>query len=590
MPFANDLTGTLLDRRYQITGVLGKGGMGHVYEAVHVALEQRVAIKVLHPRFAAEERFRERFIREARSASRIHHRNVVRISDFGDTPDGSVYFVMELLEGHDVGEELRRAGAMPWARTRHILLQAVGALRAAHAKAIIHRDIKPANCFLTVEEDIADFVKLLDFGIAKVGSDSHADARGKGLTGTGEVFGTAAYMAPEQARGNELDARSDMYSLGIMAYEMLTGHVPFTGVNAIHVITKQLSEAPAPLRRHEPTIPVEVETLVLKMIAKEASQRYASMDALEQALRSIPETVKRTQIWSSGRGASKPGSESGSGRLGAGSGQAVRGAVGVASKVEATAIVPPRVAPSGGGAGGVATAGAVVQPVHGYADRSWPPPGAVAPAIPGSRDRSVPPPGAVVQPVHGHVDQSWPPPGARDPSVPPPGAVVQPVHGHVDHSWPPPGARDPSVPPPGAVAYPVHGHADHSWPPPGAVAQQAPGRRDRSVPPPGRRDPSVPPSPAWVSGSSSTGPLARAGDSSTETSPQSLQATPPPLISGRTLALVVFLVFLVGGGSALVTMVVLTSREAQPAAPSEAEGKAAPDAEGEVPRGEVQTP
>jgi len=298
-----DLTGSILDRRYRITGLLGKGGMGHVYEAVHIALDQRVAVKVLHPRYAHEERFRERFLQEARAASKIRHPNVVEIKDFGETPDGSVYFVMEYLHGHDVGAELKRHGTLPWPRTRHVLLQAASALHAAHVKHIIHRDIKPGNCFLIEDEaeGLHDLVKVLDFGIAKVGSDSHADAQGKGLTGTGEVFGTASYMSPEQARGEVLDARSDMYSLGIMAYEMLVGQVPFSGVNAIHVITQHLTAKPESLRSRDSTIAPAVEALVLKMIAKERHDRFASMAEVEQALRELPEDLaaRRTRLWSS---------------------------------------------------------------------------------------------------------------------------------------------------------------------------------------------------------------------------------------------------------------------------------------------------
>jgi serine/threonine protein kinase len=304
MAFAVDLTGTILDRRYRITGLLGKGGMGHVYEAMHMALDQCVAVKVLHPCYAHEERFRERFLQEARAASKIRHPNVVEIKDFGDTPDGSVYFVMEYLHGHDVGAELKRHGALPWARTRRILLQAVGALKAAHAKRIIHRDIKPGNCFLIEDETtgVLDVVKLLDFGIAKVGSDSNADVQGMGLTGTGEVFGTASYMSPEQARGEPLDARSDLYSLGIMAYEMLVGEAPFRGVNTIDVIAQHLNGRPEPLRTHDSTISSDVEALVLKMLARARRDRYPSMAALEQALLAIPETAgggHKARLWSS---------------------------------------------------------------------------------------------------------------------------------------------------------------------------------------------------------------------------------------------------------------------------------------------------
>jgi serine/threonine protein kinase len=293
---ALDLTGSVLDRRYRITRLLGEGGMGHVYEALHVVLDQLVAVKVLHPRYAYEERFRERFLQEARAASRIQHPNVVVIKDFGDTPDGSVYFVMEYLQGCDLGAELQAHGAMPWARARRILLQAASALHAAHTCHIIHRDIKPANCFLTRDEHTGgfDMVKLVDFGIAKVGGESHAEGQDRKLTGTGEVFGTASYMAPEHARGEVLDARSDVYSLGIMAYEMLAGRVPFTGGNSIHVITRHLSEAPRPLRSHDPEIPEEVDALVLRMLAKEPRDRFGSMAAVEEGLLAIAVDARRT--------------------------------------------------------------------------------------------------------------------------------------------------------------------------------------------------------------------------------------------------------------------------------------------------------
>jgi serine/threonine protein kinase len=296
---AVDLIGTTLDDRYRILGSLGKGGMGHVYAAVHMTLEQRVAIKVLHPCFAEVERYRARFLQEARAASRIHHPNVVEIKDYGRTPNGSVYFVMEYLRGRDMSVELQQHGALRWARVRSILLQAVGALRAAHAQQIIHRDIKPANCFLLDDEDtgVRDVVKLLDFGIAKV--DSDPDSKAHRLPGNREVLGTASYMSPEQARNEPLDARSDMYSLGVMAYELLTGHVPFKGNNVLRLITAHLEEQPQPLRNLAPRVPVEVEALVLTMLAKAPADRYESMRALAHALRAIPETAGKrdTNPW-----------------------------------------------------------------------------------------------------------------------------------------------------------------------------------------------------------------------------------------------------------------------------------------------------
>ncbi|MCH9688621.1 MAG: protein kinase [Deltaproteobacteria bacterium] len=672
MPYIYDLTGTVLDRRYEITGQLGRGGMGHVYDARHVLLDQRVAIKVLHPRYAYDERYRERFIREARSASRIKHRNVVRISDFGDTPDGSVYFVMEFLEGRDVGMELERSGAMKWPRVRHILMQAVSALRAAHTHDIVHRDIKPGNCFLTTNKDegLVDFVKLLDFGIAKVGSDSHQDGESKGLTGTGEVFGTAAYMSPEQVAGGELGPRSDMYSLGVMAYEMLTGKVPFTGVNSIHVITRHLNDAPAPPREHDSTIPKSVEALVLKTLAKDANDRYESMGALEHALRSIPESAgqqpqRRTRVWAGHEAERRPASAISSGTLasttaaterrpgdekpttpkpartsvvsppgpswgqGAGSRDpaprpsptpaAARNAalVGRARAKKRTLRSPPSMRPGAVARPGPAPSetSAVTPPpapepvpppppLPRSAEASWPAPGGDRRAVdvPVQRGRSAPaagrqPPSALrsgqptpsphqsgrrdpptpppagqgpatlptgprapsPSPPSGH-GASAPPPGRRDPSVPPGGQRVSPV--------PPPGRRDPSVPPPGqrVPLVPPPGRRDSSVPPPGQRVPPVPppGRRDPSVPPPGQRDPSVPPPgrpdpsrppPAgWVSSATSTGPMARGGDSAVETSPHALQERPSSRFGGGMLAVIGLLVVVVGAASAMGTM------------------------------------
>ena len=511
MAFNGDLTGSILDRRYRITGLLGKGGMGHVYEAVHIALDQRVAVKVLHPRYAYEERFRERFLQEARAASKIRHPNVVEIKDFGETPDGSVYFVMEYLHGHDVGDELKRHGSLPWARTRSILLQAASALHAAHAKHIIHRDIKPANCFLIEDETegLVDRVKLLDFGIAKVGSDSHADAQGKGLTGTGEVFGTASYMSPEQARGETLDARSDMYSLGIMAYEMLVGQVPFTGVNAIHVIAQHLTARPEPLRSHDGTIPPVLDALVLKMMARERDDRYASMAEVEAELREIPEDLRarKTRQWSS------PGD--------------LRALV-AEKKAASGALLPPGVDPDRtekvapkkvAGLGGVGLGGVKRTVVS--VDR--------APAVPMPEREPEP-----VLPVPASVDAAPPAPSLVAPVVAAPfGAPMAPV------------------------ASPQHGMQAPMQAPMGWVA---PGRADGTNPPPGAEDMSASPS-TWPPSTVSTGPYARHGDTGTETHPHTFQPAQRSGITGRMLLVVGLLVVLVGGGSAVGTMVFLSKQD-----------------------------
>jgi serine/threonine protein kinase len=422
----HDLTGRTLDGRYRVTKLLGQGGMGYVYEAVHVALGRKVAIKTLHPRLAYEERFRERFIREAKSASSIQHPNVVQIMDFGDTPDGSVYFVMEHLEGRDLGSLLREHGKLPWARTRAILLQAVRALAAAHAQSVVHRDIKPANCFLTTtgaghQEEL---VKLLDFGIAKVGTEAEGGDGGPRLTGTGEVFGTASYMAPEQARGEALDARSDLYSLGIMAYEMLTGQVPFTGINSLHVITKHLMERPKPPRMVEPGIPPAVETVVLRAIAKEAKDRFASMVELEGVLSGISADARAPARGRVTTGSARPvGVSASTGVSQAAKGGASAGAARVASTSASTRSEAPV---KGVGAAGVGAA----RPVTRSASPKSAPPGSVAsagagqarPAMGNASPKSAPP-GRSVAPAG--AGQARPATGSASPrSVPTKGGGV----------------------------------------------------------------------------------------------------------------------------------------------------------------------
>ncbi len=290
MSAEHDLTGVRLDDRYTLTRLMGQGGMGHVYEGIHEFLARRVAIKVLVPRLACESTYRERFLREAKAASKIGHLNVVEILDFGNTPNGSVYFVMEFLEGLDLKALLKRTGPLPWPRARALLLQILAALEAAHAQRIIHRDIKPANCFVISTADNPEMVKLLDFGIAKVAVEpgEHSGSLAQSLTNTGEVFGTVKYMAPEQATGISDDPRSDMYSVGVVAYEMLTGQVPFSGPFAFQIINRHVNEPPRPPREHMSTIPPAVEAFVLRALAKRPEHRFESMQQMRRALAAIP--------------------------------------------------------------------------------------------------------------------------------------------------------------------------------------------------------------------------------------------------------------------------------------------------------------
>ncbi|MCB9715519.1 MAG: protein kinase [Myxococcales bacterium] len=278
---------------------MGEGGMGQVYEGVHNTLDRKVAVKILLPRFAYDARFRERFLREAKAASKVRHPNVVQILDFGDTPNGSVYFAMEYLEGRDLRHLLYETGPLPWPRARNLLLQISSALAAAHERGVIHRDLKPANFFISDARGFEDFVKVLDFGIAKIAADSSSEnSVAKSLTGTGQVFGTAKYMAPEQAYGSSDDPRVDVYSVGVVAYEILTGQIPFDGSSAFEIITRHVNEPPRPLRELEPSVPAAVEAVVLHALAKKPERRFASMEDLERALSGIP-----ADVGSRGRGA-----------------------------------------------------------------------------------------------------------------------------------------------------------------------------------------------------------------------------------------------------------------------------------------------
>lgn len=277
---------------YRLTRQLGRGGMGTVYEAQHLRLGGKVAIKILSPQFANDPRFRARFKREARAASKIRHPNVVQITDYGETPSGSVFFAMELLEGRDLHAILReRIEPLPWPRARHLLAQAADGLAAAHAQGIIHRDVKPANVFVLQGEGIRDFVKILDFGIAKIFAPYTEDSvLIKNLTTTGEVFGTAKYMAPEQVHGKSNDARMDMYALGVVAYEILTGRVPFNGRSAYEIIAHHMRDAPPSLRAQQPSIPAALEAVILRALQKQPDDRFATMEAFAWALRAFDES------------------------------------------------------------------------------------------------------------------------------------------------------------------------------------------------------------------------------------------------------------------------------------------------------------
>ncbi len=281
------LVGQVLADRYQVQKLLGDGGMGSVYLAEHVTLRKRVAIKVLHQELCRDQTQVDRFLQEARAASMIGHENIVDIVDFGPVPGGSVFFAMEFLEGEDLSDLLKRETRLEWARAKGLILQILHALSAAHAKGIIHRDLKPANCFLVKRSDGRDFVKLLDFGIAKVTDPESGD--GGGLTRTGAVFGTAKYMAPEQACGEVADNRTDIYAAAICLYEFMTGTVPYDGDNFMRVLSQHLTEplTPPTTKAPDANISPAVEAIIVKALSKRREDRYQTMEEFAAAIEAV---------------------------------------------------------------------------------------------------------------------------------------------------------------------------------------------------------------------------------------------------------------------------------------------------------------
>jgi len=275
-PMSTEIIGTTLSGRYLVTRKVGQGGMGAVYEATHTLINKRVAVKVLLEKYAQREAIIARLKQEAQLASSVGNEHIIDITDFGTTEDGRTFVVMEFLEGESLAECLARETRLPEQRILKIVSQSASALAAAHAKGIVHRDIKPENLFLLKRRD-QDFVKVVDFGISKSLRSSSEEEEQPRLTQTGMVLGTPLYMSPEQARGDdELDARVDIYALGVIMYEAATGRVPFMGNNYLSVISQVLNEEPTPLREQRPELSEEFEAVVLRAMSKDRSERYAS--------------------------------------------------------------------------------------------------------------------------------------------------------------------------------------------------------------------------------------------------------------------------------------------------------------------------
>ena len=278
-----NLIGHVLAERYKLVKLIGEGGMGSVYQAEHITIGRKLAIKVLAPEYCDSPEVVARFLQEARTASMLHHEHIVDITDFGYTKQGLAFLTMEYLEGEDLATLLQREGRQPWARLRRMILQVCRALHAAHEKGIVHRDMKPDNCFRIKRGGNHDFIKILDFGIARL-----ANPQDSIVTQTGVVMGTPDFMAPEQAMGKHVDHRADIYSLGASAYALLTGRPPFEGANEYDVIYKQLNDHPAPPSEVAPVaagVPKWLDKVILRTLRKDPDERHASMRELADALR-----------------------------------------------------------------------------------------------------------------------------------------------------------------------------------------------------------------------------------------------------------------------------------------------------------------
>jgi eukaryotic-like serine/threonine-protein kinase len=285
---ADPYVGREIANQFRILEKIGSGGMGSVYKAEQPDMRRFVAVKILHPRYLSRPDLVSRFRREARAMSHLQHPNTAKVYLYGQLDDGACYFVMEHLAGKNLAQTVRAEGPMTPERAIAIMSQACGALAEAHAQGIVHRDLKPENIFLTNLGGIADYAKVLDFGLAKV-TEREMRPGSLILTQEGMVFGTPEFMSPEQARGEKLDGRSDIYSLGVIMYELLTGKLPFDAAQPMEFIQRHIKEPPIPLAKRAPNreFPPGLWEVLEKALAKRPQDRYASANDLGQALRDV---------------------------------------------------------------------------------------------------------------------------------------------------------------------------------------------------------------------------------------------------------------------------------------------------------------
>jgi hypothetical protein len=280
---ADPLVGRVLSERYRVLRLIGEGGIGRVYLAEHLGTAREVALKVLLPEYAGNLQLVDTFLEEARTVSRLGHENIIDIYYGGRSSEGYAFLVMEHLKGLDLADTLHQNGPMPWDRCRGILQQIVGALSLVHQHGVLHGDIKPANLFIVNDGKRQDFVKVLDFGVAKAVGLSNQRANDDRVP----ILGTPQYIAPEQVLARStVDFRADLYSLGVVMYQMLTGTVPFTAETPLAIISKHAYEPPVPPRQLRPDleIPASVEAVVLRALEKEPDRRWRDMNEMGEAI------------------------------------------------------------------------------------------------------------------------------------------------------------------------------------------------------------------------------------------------------------------------------------------------------------------
>ncbi|MGO9832935.1 MAG: serine/threonine protein kinase [Polyangiaceae bacterium] len=281
------LIGRVINERFKITGLIARGGMGKVYRAEQAPIGRVCALKVLNPNYSGEHdpEFHKRFFLEASLTSKLTHPNTVTIFDYGRTDDDIYYMAMEHLEGHTLHRAIREAGHFPEERTAHVARQICRALREAHALGVIHRDLKPANIFLVEHGDESDFVKVLDFGLVK----NVVETKGEELTKAGLFMGSPKYMAPEQISGEKVDVRTDVYALGVIMYEMVTGKVPFDSSTSVDILMAQVKQSAIPLSQMNPNAQAspELEETIARCMRKSPDERFRSMDEVLAALKRV---------------------------------------------------------------------------------------------------------------------------------------------------------------------------------------------------------------------------------------------------------------------------------------------------------------